>query len=121
MCHRPQAACGFERLKAVSRPPIPFLAGAVQFAMMRAAKRDGKFVADFLPKSALLGKTQVVRVAGLPAADKAGLPGYKAQMLLIPQPLRFGQGKHTLVDARAGLVACRCSIIFVWRDVLTRC
>ncbi len=121
MCHRPQAACGFERLKAVSRPPIPFLAGAVQFAMMRAAKRDGKFVADFLPKSALLGKTQVVRVAGLPAADKAGLFGYKAQMLLIPQSLGLRQGKRTFVDARAGLLGRRCSIMFSWRDIVTPC
>src|SRR6266403_681472 len=100
MCHRPQAACGFERLKAVSRPPIPFLAGAVQFAMMRAAKRDGKFVADFLPKSALLRKTQ---------------------MVLIPQPLGLRQGKDTFIDAGAGLLGRRCSIMFSWRDIVTPC
>ena len=35
--HRPQAARGFERLKTVSRPPVSFLPGAMQFAMMRAA------------------------------------------------------------------------------------
>src|SRR6266404_6167759 len=105
MCHRPQAACRFERLKAVSRPPNPFLAGAAQFAMMRTAQRDGKFVAGFLPKSAVLRKTQVVRVAGLPAADKAGLPGYKAQMLLIPRPLSLRQRKDTFIDAGAGLLS----------------
>lgn len=35
--HRPQAARGFERLKTVSRPPVSFLLGAMQFSMMRAA------------------------------------------------------------------------------------
>ena len=35
--HRPQAARGFERLKTVSRPPVSFLPGAMQFSMMRAA------------------------------------------------------------------------------------
>jgi len=64
----------------------------VQFAMMRPAQRDGKLVADLLPKSALLGKAQMVRVAGLSAADKAGLVGHKAQVLLVPQPPGFGQG-----------------------------
>ena len=49
MRHRPQAARGFEWLEPVSRPPIPFLGGTVQFAMMRAAQRHGEFIADFLP------------------------------------------------------------------------
>jgi hypothetical protein len=58
--------------------PIDFLAGAVQFAMMRAAERDREFIADLLSKSARLRKAQMVRVAGLSAADKAGLLRYKA-------------------------------------------
>jgi hypothetical protein len=36
--HPPQAARGFEWLKPVSRPPIPFLGGTVQFAMMRVRR-----------------------------------------------------------------------------------
>jgi len=59
-------------------PPILFLSGAVQFAAMRPAQRHGEFVTDLLPKSARLRETQMVRVAGLPAADKAGLLGHKA-------------------------------------------
>ena len=62
MCCRPQAARGLEWLKAVSRPPLHFLAGPVQFAMMRPAQRDGEFVADLLCEPARLRKTQMVRI-----------------------------------------------------------
>src|SRR5579859_6178302 len=120
MRQSPQAACGFQRLKAVSRPPVPFLAGAVQFTVMRPAKRNCEFIADLVSKSAGLCETQVVRVAGLATADEAGLCRHKAQMLFVPQPLGFGQGQHALVDAGRGLVArCR-SIRFGWQDVLIR-
>ena len=66
---------------------------------MCAAKRDREFIADLLSKSAQLRKTQVVRVTGLAAADEAGLPRDKTEMLLVPQPLGFGQGQHAFVDA----------------------
>jgi hypothetical protein len=82
--HGPEVACRFEGLKAVSQPPIAFLAGAVQFTVMCSAKRDREFVADLLTEPALLRKAQMVRVAGLAAADEAGLPGDKAQVLLVP-------------------------------------
>jgi hypothetical protein len=64
----------------------------VQFAVMRPAERDREFIAGLLSKSARLRKAQMVRVAGLSAADKAGLVGHKAQVLLVPQPPGFGQG-----------------------------
>ena len=105
--HGPQIAWRFEGLKAVSQPPFAFLAGAMQFAMMRAAERDRKFIADLLRKSARLRKAQMVRVAGLAAADETGLFGHKAQMLLVPQPLGLRQGQYAFVDAGAGLVFCR--------------
>ena len=73
-----------------------FLAGAVQFAMMRAAKRDGEFIADLLPKAARLRKAQMVRVAGLAAADEAGLFGHKAQMLPVPSLLGSGRARRLL-------------------------
>jgi hypothetical protein len=62
----------------------------VQFAVMRPAERDREFIADLLSKSARLRKAQMVRVAGLSAADKAGLVGHR--VLLVPQPPGFGQG-----------------------------
>src|SRR6476660_5848970 len=41
----------------------------------------------------------MVRVAGLAAADEAGLFGHKTQMLLVPKPFRLWQGQDTFVDA----------------------
>ena len=51
---------------------------------MGPAQRDGEFIADLLPKPARLCKTQVMRVAGLAAADKAGLIGDNAEVLAVP-------------------------------------
>ena len=45
----------------------------MQLPMMTAAERNGEFVADFKANGSGLGKPQVMRVAGLPAADEAGL------------------------------------------------
>ena len=81
---------------------------------MCAAKWNGEFIADLLSKSAQLRKTQVVRVTGLSAADEAGLPRDKPEMLLVPQPLGFGQGQHAFVDAGVGLVIRRWLTRFGW-------
>lgn len=81
---RPQAARGFEWLKPVLRPPLPFLGCTVQFTMMRPTERHRKFIADLLTEPARLRKTQMVRVTGFAAADEAGLPRDKAQVLLVP-------------------------------------
>jgi hypothetical protein len=62
VCHGPQVARRFERFKAVSRPPISFLAGAVQFAMMRAAKGHGELVVDLLCQAARLRKAKMMRI-----------------------------------------------------------
>ena len=83
---RPQAACKFQRLKSVSRPPISFLAGAVQFAMMCPAQRDSEFVADLLSEPARLRKAKMVRVGRFASADEAGSFGHKPQMLFVPFP-----------------------------------
>jgi len=86
VCQLAQAACGFERLKAVSRPPIRFLAGAMLFAMKRPAERDREFIADLLPKLARPGKAQTVRDAGIAtAAGKAASP--QSLDVACPQPL----------------------------------
>ena len=70
----------------------------MQFAVMRAAKRDRKLVADLLSQSARLRKPQMMGIAGLPAADKAGLFGHKAQVDTVAQPSRLRQTKNAFVD-----------------------
>jgi hypothetical protein len=56
----------------------------VQFAVMRPAERDREFITDLLAEPARLRKTQMVRVAGLAAADEAGLFRNEPQMLPVP-------------------------------------
>ena len=56
----------------------------MEFTVVSTALRHRYFVGDLYPKSGWLRKAQVVRVAGLPAADEARLLGYKARMLLVP-------------------------------------
>jgi hypothetical protein len=51
---------------------------------MCPAERDREFVADLLAEPARLRKAQMVRVAGLAAADDAGRFGHKAQVLTVP-------------------------------------
>jgi hypothetical protein len=70
----------------------------MQFAVMRAAKRDRKLVADLLSQSARLHKPKMMRIAGLPATDEAGLFGHKAQVVPVAQPSRLGQSKNAFVD-----------------------
>ena len=59
------------------RPPVQFPTGAVQFAMVSAAQRDGKLVADFEAKTAGLRKPQMMGIAGLASADEARLFGHE--------------------------------------------
>ena len=88
MGFQPKLACQTDWFQAGCHPPISFLAGAVQLAMMRPAQRYCKFVADLLAEPAGLCKTQMVWVTWLAAADKAGLASHKAQVL--PVSLPFG-------------------------------
>ena len=83
MCFDPEPARDIDRLDADSRPPIDFLAGPVQLPMMRATQRHRELVADLEAEPAGLCEPQMVRVAGLAAADEAGLFGHKAQVLLV--------------------------------------
>ncbi|WP_249166855.1 hypothetical protein [Bradyrhizobium sp. JYMT SZCCT0428] len=91
MGFQPKLACKAGGFEAASDPPIPFFAGAMQFAVMRPAQRYRKFVADLLAEPAGLCKTQMVWVTGLAAADKAGVASHKAQVLLVSLPLGLRQ------------------------------
>ncbi len=50
---------------------------------MGAAERDGELIADLAAERPLLGEADVVRVAGLAAADEAGLGGDKLEVGLV--------------------------------------
>jgi hypothetical protein len=73
-----------------------------EIAVMRAAEGDRKLVADLLSQSARLRKPQMMGIAGLPAADEAGLFGHKAQVDTVWQPSRLRQSKNAFVDPGVG-------------------
>ena len=98
MCAKPKLARDRLRLNTGPGPPIHFLAGAVQLAVVGAAERHGKFIADLLRQPAGLGKAKVMGIAGLPPADQAGLPGNKAQVLLVAQSAGLSKDKQALVN-----------------------
>jgi hypothetical protein len=105
---QPELAREADGLETCLRPPVRFLAGVMQFAMVCPAQWDRELIADLLCEPAWLRKTQVVRVAGLSTADEAGLFRDEPQMLLVPQPFGFGEGQHALVNTGAHiLVRCR--------------
>ena len=102
MCFSPKFSRSVERINASRRPPLGFVAGAVQFAMMATAQRHGEFIADLEAKSSGLGETQMVGVAGLPAADHAGLFGDKAKVNFVALSAWLGKGQHAFVDRFPG-------------------
>jgi hypothetical protein len=71
----PESARSDDWIHSYFPPPIEFMAAAVNFAVMPPAQGDGELVADLAPKSAGLGKAQMVGIRGLPAADQAGALG----------------------------------------------
>ena len=68
---RPLAIC--QRFDLEVFPPGYLIAGLMQLPVMTAAERNGELVADFKADGSGLCKPQMMRVAGLPAADETGL------------------------------------------------
>ena len=120
MGFQPKLARQADGLETGFRPPVRFLTGAVQFAMVCPAQRDREFVADLLSEPARLRKAKMVRVGRFAAADQAGSFGHKPQMLFVPFPFGLRRGQDAFVDAGAGLVICRRLTGLGWREVRTR-
>ena len=62
-------------------PPSRLVTAAVEFAMVSATQGDRELIADFASERTALSEPQVVGIRGLPAADQAGPPGDKPDML----------------------------------------
>src|SRR5439155_12801537 len=80
-------------------PPRFFIAGAMHSAVMRAAERDGKFIACFAAERARLHKSDVMRIRGLAAAQQAGLLYHKAKVVPVAIAARRRHREHALIDA----------------------
>ena len=69
----PKVSGDWQRFDLEVFPPCHLIAGLMQLPVMTTAERNGELVADFKADGSGLGKPQVMRVAGLPAADETGL------------------------------------------------
>jgi hypothetical protein len=70
----------------------------MDLTVVSAAQRDRELVADFASEGSVLGKAQMMGIAGLTPADQAGLPGDEPHMVAIANAPRFGMRQHGLVD-----------------------
>jgi hypothetical protein len=77
----------------------------MEFAMMGAAEGHGEVVTYLAGHGPWLGEADVVRIGRGRTAQEAGLRSDEAQVLLVADPPRFGQGKRTLLDALAGRIS----------------
>jgi len=83
-----------------SRPPPGLLvAGAMDRAVMRAAERDGEFVARFAAERPWLQVAKMMRIGLLASADETSLLGDITQVLPVTIAPRRSDRKNALVDA----------------------
>jgi hypothetical protein len=76
----------------------------MQFAVMTAAKRDGKLIAYFEADRFWLRKTQVVGIGRLSSADETWLCSDEFQVRLVTQSFRFADRELTFVDWLSGRI-----------------
>src|SRR5262245_47767625 len=80
-------------------PPGLLVAGAMDRPVMRAAERDGEFVARFAAERPWLQVTKMMRIGLLAAADETCLLGNAAKVLPVAIATRCSNREDTLVDA----------------------
>jgi len=84
-------------------PPGLLVAGAMDRAVMRAAERDGEFVAGFAAERPRLQVTKMMRIGLFAAADETRLLGDITKVLRVTIAPRCRKDEHALVDA-VGLI-----------------
>src|SRR5215831_13975858 len=80
-------------------PPGPLVASAMDGAVMRAAERDGEFVARFAAECPRLQVAKMMRIGLFAPANEARLLGNITQVLAVTIAPRCGNDEHALVDA----------------------
>src|SRR5215510_5925573 len=95
----PKLTGDLDGIDAGRLPPGLLVAGAMDRAMMRAAERDGEFVARFAAERPWLRVAKMMRIGLLAAANEARLLGDKTQMLPVTIAPRSCKDEHALVDA----------------------
>ena len=79
----PELTGDLHGIDARRRPPGLLVAGAMNRAMMRAAERDGEFIAGFAAERTRLHESQVVRIRRFARTQEARLPGDKSKVLFV--------------------------------------
>jgi hypothetical protein len=69
MRFQPECRSHERRIHAGFQPPTRLVAATMSLPMMSSAQRDGELIADFASKGPALGKSQVVSIRRLSAAD----------------------------------------------------
>src|SRR5262249_53993489 len=80
-------------------PPGPLVASAMDGAVMRAAERDGEFVARFAAECPRLQITKMMRIGLFAPADETCLLGDITQVLPVTIATRGSDREDALVDA----------------------
>ena len=80
-------------------PPGPLIAGAMNGAVMRAAERDGEFIAGLAAERPRLQVAEMMRIGLFAAADEARLLGNIAKVLAVSIAPRCGNDEHALINA----------------------
>ena len=80
-------------------PPGLLVASAMDRPVMRAAERDGEFVARFAAERPWLQVTKMMRIGLFAAADETCLLGNVAKVLPVAIATRCSNREDTLVDA----------------------
>ena len=86
----PEAAGNLDRVSTGLSPPCALITRAMHCTMMPATEWDCELIAHLAAERAWLGKSEVMRVRGLAAADEARLLGDIAQMLAVAVPAACG-------------------------------
>src|SRR6266567_4578636 len=80
-------------------PPGLLVAGAMDRAVMRAAERDGEFVARFAAERPRLQVAKMMRIGLFAAADETRLLGDITKVLRVTKAPQFRSNDHALFDA----------------------
>src|SRR5215510_16073157 len=95
----PKLTGDLDGIDAGRRPPGLLIAGAMNRAMMRAAERDGEFIAGLAAERPRLQVAKMMRIGLFAAADEACLSGNIAKVLPVSITPRCRNHEHALVDA----------------------
>ena len=95
----PELTGDFDGVDPGRRPPGPLVAGAMNRAMMRAAERDGEFIAGLAAERPRLQEAEMMRIGLFAAADETRLLGDIAKVRFVAIAAGSGNRERTFVDA----------------------